>query len=708
MSEVTHRLATKESIESLISAIEAHSTAVTGSVDAQTTAIEALPNATQEAADNANAAAESATTAAASIAGMVAKTFSASSKYYVGDYVYYDGGLYRFIADHDAGAWDAGDVVSVSLGDEVDDVKDAFFGFRKNVSDVALMDILYPFTAGYGINSSGVLFSSGNGAKRISTEQFIDITTASQIYYNVVSGYRVYIAFYSAMTDTSYVATSDWLTGNSFINKTGSTWNYMRICYASVGDESVLTVADANKARVSIDYPLYINVKECLTRRDRPSYNLNDYIEYGVYPLGSSTQYTSTPALPDSFGNAGSLLVIPGYGTDVSYGIYRNRVVQVLISDSGSYNMWIRHCTNSDRTTFTMWNPIREHEVACGWDASTFEVGGISESGDNNSNTKRIRTQGYIDVRQYKSIHYSITNGYRAWFYAYSSTSASSMLACTDWAVKDGEFILPEGTAYIRACYQSVGDAQTLTTSYYNVVAVSFGFASLDIFPQINDKTRWIAIGDSLTYGVYSTDSNTNANAKYVSWANRLSNSLGYELTKMASRGIGFIKKGHDPLDGSLMIDFSTLLDRVVALEGNSYNLITVAVGINDYNNINDDNGDPITIERIRAAVGTTITTLATRFPNARLVFVTPFNACNHGDASGLYDYGYEYGGRTLKDVADAIKEVCDSYGVECLYLSTNFIFNTVNITTLQPDGVHPSYYGHTLIAKAMAHSLLN
>lgn len=48
----------------------------------------------------------------------IAPTFSSSTAYAVGDYVYYNGVLYRFIADHAAGAWDGSDAVAAVIGDD--------------------------------------------------------------------------------------------------------------------------------------------------------------------------------------------------------------------------------------------------------------------------------------------------------------------------------------------------------------------------------------------------------------------------------------------------------------------------------------------------------------------------------------------------------------------------------------------------------------
>lgn len=71
------------------------------------------------------AATAAANAAAAAVPDMIAPTFSTSTAYAAGDYVYYDGALYRFTAAHAAGAWTGSDAVSVQLAPEVADVKSA-------------------------------------------------------------------------------------------------------------------------------------------------------------------------------------------------------------------------------------------------------------------------------------------------------------------------------------------------------------------------------------------------------------------------------------------------------------------------------------------------------------------------------------------------------------------------------------------------------
>ena len=49
----------------------------------------------------------------------LADEFSTSASYSVGDYVVYDGDIYRFVINHEAGSWDSTEVTIVAVGDEL-------------------------------------------------------------------------------------------------------------------------------------------------------------------------------------------------------------------------------------------------------------------------------------------------------------------------------------------------------------------------------------------------------------------------------------------------------------------------------------------------------------------------------------------------------------------------------------------------------------
>lgn len=226
---------------------------------------------------------------------------------------------------------------------------------------------------------------------------------------------------------------------------------------------------------------------------------------------------------------------------------------------------------------------------------------------------------------------------------------------------------------------------------------------------------KWLAIGDSITFGVYSTVENGKV-VKRVGkgWVQQLASSLKYDLTVMASRGMGYTEAvtGKDPLDGSARIPLSTLLKRVQALT-DDYDLITVCFGVNDYNTPSF-----ATLETIENGLKNTLRVIATKWKTARIVVLTPFNCSNtaSGTEETKWNCHVKRGEpkRSLADIAHRIEECCNDYGIECINCTENFAFNVVNISPqlpdnvrLLPDRVHPSLKGHTLIARSMKHYLI-
>ena len=61
----------------------------------------------------------------------LAPAFSTSTAYTVGQYVTYNGGLYRFVKDHAAGSWVSGDVTACKVGPDIADLKSAADDFTE-------------------------------------------------------------------------------------------------------------------------------------------------------------------------------------------------------------------------------------------------------------------------------------------------------------------------------------------------------------------------------------------------------------------------------------------------------------------------------------------------------------------------------------------------------------------------------------------------
>lgn len=208
---------------------------------------------------------------------------------------------------------------------------------------------------------------------------------------------------------------------------------------------------------------------------------------------------------------------------------------------------------------------------------------------------------------------------------------------------------------------------------------------------------KWAAIGDSITYGVYSTGSDTTSVNRNTCYVKRVANSIHAKLDNLGVRGLGFVHTGNNS---------ETLKDDVIdATTWTNYNLVTVALGINDYYGVSN-----IGTQASSAWDGTvygnirgTIESILTANPTIKLIFITPFNISKYGDASTHWGRNYSRNNiGTLNDVKTAIIYWCDYYGVEYINETDYSAINDINITSLLLDGLHPSSTAHKLIAKEL------
>lgn len=212
---------------------------------------------------------------------------------------------------------------------------------------------------------------------------------------------------------------------------------------------------------------------------------------------------------------------------------------------------------------------------------------------------------------------------------------------------------------------------------------------------------KWAAIGDSITYGVYSTGADSSAVDRYKCYAKRIANLIGAEVfDNFGVRGLGYINSGNNG---------ETLKDDVIDsqdINWTDYNLITVALGVNDYygNRTLGTESDEAWSDTVYGKIRGTIESLMTYNPTCKLIFITPFNMAKSGSLSTHWGKGYEKSNiGTLADVRDAIIYWCDYYGIEYINETDYSVINDLNIDTLLPDSLHPSSNAHALIARELA-----
>lgn len=179
----------------------------------------------REAWERAEAAADDANEAAAAVPAMIATTFSTSTAYVAGQTVYYNGALYRFTANHAAGAWTGADAVQIVLGDEVGGVKSDVNDLKSALDDIGAVSVgAFPLTIGHMMDTGkwGQLaagsyqhfvfpVSSGDVVKfectvkntvvGFVTDYVLPLTSSTDVLYSSVTGFTSKIAI---TKDTPY------------------------------------------------------------------------------------------------------------------------------------------------------------------------------------------------------------------------------------------------------------------------------------------------------------------------------------------------------------------------------------------------------------------------------------------------------------------------------------------------------------------------
>lgn len=219
--------------------------------------------------------------------------------------------------------------------------------------------------------------------------------------------------------------------------------------------------------------------------------------------------------------------------------------------------------------------------------------------------------------------------------------------------------------------------------------------------PRWYDSKKWVAIGDSITYGTYSYGSGSIARDPQGSYAYLASKRLGYRFVNAAVPNLGFTV---DATDSSF--PYRTLPDVLANTDFTNANLVTVALGTNDYgrDGMLGTLSDTSAVNSIYGRAKLIIETVQTKAPGARLIFVTPIPRETAGTANGRYDMTVQNGsGFTFSAVRTAIIELCTLYGLECINWTDSCPINYFNCATYQLDHLHPTKAGHFLLGQAFA-----
>ena len=98
----------------------------------------------------------------------IAPTFSASTAYAAGDYVWYDGDLYKFIAAHSAGSWTGSDVVAAVFATDIAELKSALTNVESAIFEEGnALDL-----SEYGFNNNNAVTDNGDGTYTFGTSDY--------------------------------------------------------------------------------------------------------------------------------------------------------------------------------------------------------------------------------------------------------------------------------------------------------------------------------------------------------------------------------------------------------------------------------------------------------------------------------------------------------------------------------------------------------
>ena len=313
----------------------------------------------------------------------------------------------------------------------------------------------------------------------------------------------------------------------------------------------------------------------------------------------------------------------------------------------------------------------------------------------------------------------SLPNGTKIYEYTDSSYSKSSLVKSGTQLSVESAFVLQQNTKYIVLMLSIEG---TITTDNYldyaKMVGLSYSQHPMKFQPYSKSvigkeyeiegvhrhapTLKWIAMGDSITDGSYSTSSGgIVADKRETCWAKRVADINGYELTNVGIGGIGWLNKGAQG-------DRKNAKEQIVDYDFANYDIVTLAFGINDWKSTTKEEygtiEDAKTDETIAGAMKYCIEKILADNPYIRIIVITPMN-CHSGEYANNYAIGKQVHGKTLADLFELMTSVCKYDSLPYIDMTYKGIINRCNVLQICGDGlpaddpnrdnVHPTLEGH-------------
>ena len=235
--------------------------------------------------------------------------------------------------------------------------------------------------------------------------------------------------------------------------------------------------------------------------------------------------------------------------------------------------------------------------------------------------------------------------------------------------------------------YTSTGNEAAIMKNAADIAELKEDIADLKEAEETDTQSDTVmyAIGDSITAGLY-------AGGTSKSWVAHVINHNGYSASSqnLGVSGIGFVRA--DPTTSK------TIRDVVNANSFANANLVTVAVGINDWQNSCD-------IATVKTEMEYCFSKILTDNPYCKIFFITPFNK-NRGEQATNWALGYTQGTLTLEQFVAEQISVCESIGIEVIDMTHSSVINKYNLTSVLYDNTHPNEACHTALGKELARKI--
>ena len=330
---------------------------------------------------------------------------------------------------------------------------------------------------------------------------------------------------------------------------------------------------------------------------------------------------------------------------------------------------------------------------------------------------KTIATRKFYTVQKGDEVVFtSPTFNVAVIIYAYNQEALANQGYNSGWieaSTEQRRIICPvdgEMAVQFRKTVDVTPDDYDATTIIRNSLRSHVYSAKLDVDKLINPTVKTIAfLGDSITAGVGTTTIFHMYLASRYGWKckNYGYGGSGYARTytgtggKMATgqEGMGVT------ITSSNKITPNDFLTRIATVD-TTVDALVIFGGLNDWNH-----GDEVSFSQFTTAVNNVLSYAQTHFGRIPIVVMLPIHRTDDSTPNTTT-------GKTLADYCEALKEICQVYGVPCVdtfgasglnpeNANNDTLFYTRDDTSVS-DGTHPNHYAHKAIANLLAPVLSN